>query len=113
LKDKALFDREVMLERMGGDVALLEEIVDLFLEDGPRVVARLREAVARQDAAEIERTAHSLKGALLNMAADPVAALALEMENLGRGGDVARCGAVLDALEEKMNRLGEQLHGAA
>jgi HPt (histidine-containing phosphotransfer) domain-containing protein len=109
LNERALFDREAMLERMGGDADLLGEIVELFLEDGPRVVERLRGAVARGDADEIERAAHSLKGALLNMSANPLAALALELENLGREGELARCGGVLEALETKMVRLREQL----
>lgn len=106
-----MFDREAMLERMGGDQELLDEIVALFLDDGPKMLDRLREAVARREAGDIERAAHSLKGALLNMAADPVAEVALEIETMGRKGQVAPCGDVFATLEERMDRLQQQLRG--
>src|SRR5262249_1948141 len=59
-------DRALALSRVGGDAELLKEIAMLFLEEYPRVLDELRNAIARGDARSVERTAHGLKGSVSN-----------------------------------------------
>lgn len=102
-----------MLERMGGDMELLAEVVDLFLEDSPKMLDSLRVAISGGDAHSVERSAHSLKGALLNMAAEPAASVALQLERMGREEELERSLDALRQLETEMGRLCEALKGLA
>ena len=103
------FDRETMLERMGGDIDLLEEVIELFLEDSPGMMQTVREAVAGQDPNHLERSAHSIKGALLNMAADPAAGVAHQLEQMGRDENMDSCQEVLTILEAEVEQLNQEL----
>ena len=98
-----LFNRESLLERLGGDTGLLGEVFELFLEDGPRMVRVVREASERGDASSLERAAHSLKGALLHLSADPVAERVLEER--GRSGSLEGSEGDLRKLEEAFEKL--------
>ena len=109
------FDEADLLERVEGDTELLREIVGLFLEDSPRLMAEVQAAVAAQDAQALRRAAHTLKGAASNFGAAAVVAAAFELESMGRTGDVAaaapvcdRLAAALVALEAALARLARE-----
>ncbi len=60
----AVINRDVALEKLGGDADLLVEIIDLYLEDSPKVLDKLRAEVAAGDAEGIWKSAHRLKGSV-------------------------------------------------
>ncbi len=103
------FDRSEMLDRMGGDEELLQEIVSLFLDEYSTMLAELRQAVSGADPQRIERSAHALKGALLNMSAVPAAELAQQLESMGNRGELQPAAPLLADLERRLERLAEQL----
>ena len=109
--DKPVFDREALLDRLGGDAALVDEIVQIFLESAEEMIATVDSAVADGDAHRVERSAHSLKGALLNIAADPVAERALQLEQVGRSGELELCSQLLDELKQEYDLLLQALRG--
>ncbi len=43
------FDREEMLERLGGDTELLDDVLQVFLEECPRMLQEVRGAVDEGD----------------------------------------------------------------
>jgi len=47
---------------VGGDLELLREIAVLFLDECPRALLEIHQAVVGEDAAKLENAAHSLKG---------------------------------------------------
>ena len=59
-------DRRLALSRVGGDMELLREIAALFLEECPRSLLEIHQAVTGEDAAKLENAAHSLKGSVAN-----------------------------------------------
>jgi two-component system, sensor histidine kinase and response regulator len=73
-----------ILDRLGGNVSLLQKIVSLFEEDSPGQVARIREAIQSKDAGALTVAAHTLKGSLLALSADRASAAAFELEKMGR-----------------------------
>src|SRR5262249_3282743 len=83
-----------LLDRAEGDPALLEEIVDLFRETYPGMLAELKQAVDRRDAPAVTRSAHTLKGVVANFGAKAAFTAALRLETLGRAQDL---GPVNDA----------------
>jgi len=93
------------LGRLGGDASLLREIAGIFLEDGPRHLESIRDAVARGDAPALERGAHALKGSAGNFSARRVTSAALALETLGRSRSLEGAAAHLAELEEATRLL--------
>lgn len=79
-----MFDKPLALSRVGGDAELLKEIATLFLDDYPKSLHDLRQAVASGDSRQVERTAHGLKGSVSNFGARPAVDAALRLETMGR-----------------------------
>jgi CheY-like chemotaxis protein len=66
---EASVDRDELMERLGDDRALFDDVINIFLDDCPRRLAAIKTAVDQADAAQIEETAHVLKGAAGNLSA--------------------------------------------
>ena len=107
--EKAVFDREGLLERLGGDTELLIELLEIFVEESREMLVSARSAVTDGDAHRIERAAHSMKGALLNIAADAAADKAFQLEQAGRAGELELCPSLLEELEEELQLLRQEL----
>ena len=56
------FDLESALANLGGDEELLGEVVGLFLEDCPRLLAEIGRAIEERDAPKLGRLAHTRPG---------------------------------------------------
>ncbi|HZI38445.1 MAG TPA: response regulator, partial [Acidimicrobiia bacterium] len=95
-------DRAAIFERVDGDGELLAELVDLFVADSPGLVLALQAAVDAGDAEALERAAHTLKGSAGNFGPSRLAELALELQSLGRTGDMGPAAAVLAELENEL-----------
>jgi histidine phosphotransfer protein HptB len=59
-------------------------ILGYFREDGEKAVAKIEEAMHRRDAAGLVLPAHTLKAEARQFGAEPVAALAEQIEQAGR-----------------------------
>lgn len=105
----ALFDKSVALSRVGGDAELLKEIAVLFLDDYPKSLSELREAIQSGDAKRVERTAHGLKGSVSNFGALPAVDAALQLENMGRTEKLVEVEQVLRSLELALAALRPEL----
>ena len=65
--NQATFDR--LVEMTGGELKLVDELVDTYIEDGRSQVEGLRAALDRGDTEALVRAAHSLKSSSLNVGA--------------------------------------------
>src|ERR1700742_4141085 len=97
-KEFPAVDRELALARVGGDSELLHEIAELFIDEYPRSLIELRDAIAKGDAKAVERTAHGLKGSVSNFGAAAAVEAALTIETLGRKQDLAEVEPVMNEL---------------
>jgi CheY-like chemotaxis protein len=84
LASAVTWDVGATLERLGGDEELLHEVLGIFLEEVPRHMASLRQAIAESDAGAIEGVAHTLKGELGYLGIAGVSQKAREMEEFGQ-----------------------------
>jgi len=100
-----LFNAQALLSQVGGDLEILREVVELFLEDAPGQLARVKQAVGAQDAQALQRTAHSLKGALSNFSASKAVEAALQLETMGRTRQMETADLVYAQLEQDVERL--------
>jgi two-component system, sensor histidine kinase and response regulator len=103
------FDREVLLSRAGHDMELAGELVTIFLDEMPRWIDEMTQAIAAADAARLQRVAHTLKGAVGNFGASAAVDLALILERMGRDGDLTDAAAVADALAGELRRVEPKL----
>jgi two-component system sensor histidine kinase/response regulator len=94
-----------VLARVGGDRELLAEISRLFVDDAPRHLEKIREALDAQDGESLRRAAHGLKGAAANFDADGVVTAARTLEEIGRSGDFAAQDAAWRSLTAETDRL--------
>lgn len=102
-------DLEGALERMGGDLEMLLELIQLFLEGVPDSLAKLREACRNGDAAGVEQVAHSLRGAAGSLGAAAVYETAGQLEAISRGHTIEGVAPLVDELENRLNRFAERV----
>ena len=101
----SILDREAALDLLGGDEELLKEIEHLFLDQYPVLLSKIQDAVALDDARQLEAAAHTLKGSVYNLAAHAAAEDALQLELLGRSGDLKQAAPALERLEASLSAL--------
>lgn len=104
-----ILDKAALLARVDHDVEFLAETVEMFDQDAPRLLAEIRQAVARQDGAALARAAHTFKGMVANFCAQAATEAALKLEMMGESGDLAGAQESLHALEEESGRLKSAL----
>ena len=75
---------EELVRRVGGDHQLLGQVAELFATEYPPMVAAVREAVSQQDAVALQRAAHTLKGAVGNLAAQGAHRVRSEERRVGK-----------------------------
>ena len=75
-----LIDRVSLLQRVEGDQELLTEMVQIFMEEAPGLMNVMRGALQSGDMLVLERSAHSLKGAVSNLSCKSAANAALKLE---------------------------------
>lgn len=106
-----LLDRDAALERLDGDEELLQEIVEIFLEDAPRLFLALKQARLDRDQKTTERQAHSLKGASANVGAVHLQASCLAAEAHAKAGRWDELEAQLPELEASLHATLDLLRG--
>lgn len=77
---------DVLRELVGGESALLAELIDSYLTETPILLLRLRHALAEADPAELRMAAHTLKSSSADFGAMQLAELSRELEDMGRAG---------------------------
>ena len=103
--DPAALER---LEKWGGP-SLSNEIVQLFLENGPARMDQIRVAIDGEDLDAPERGAHSLKSSAANVGAQHVQRFASEVELAASGGDLQTVRELIPNLEEAYAQATREL----
>ena len=104
-----VINREVVLERLGGDEELYAEICDLFLRDGNMMIDRLRMELAANRLDIATRYAHSIKSMASNIGAEMLTEAAHNAETAGRSGDVETMRRLLPLVESALNAALSEL----
>ncbi len=97
--------REELLARVGGDLELLQDLVDVFLEDLPERLQALRAALDEDQLEDLFETARAIKGSVSNFAAAAAFEAASQLDELARSGTRAGLKEAIDVLEQEMSRL--------
>ena len=98
------------LKQMSGE-DFINELIDTFLEDAPRMIAEIQSALHAKDAETFRRAAHSMKSNANTFGATKLALLAKDLEMLGKENKLDTSGDQLQALEEAYASVREELKG--
>ena len=104
-KELPVIDRKEALERLGGDTAFLDELLDLYKEEYRTRSATMKKTLAGGKFKEFAEAAHSLKGSSANLSLPALRAAALAAEEAGKAKDPAKAKAALETLEAESKRL--------
>ena len=102
-------DLRAALGRMGGDLGILQKLVEFFREDFPPILSQLRSAAEAGDAEGVLHAAHGLRGLVCNFDAQAAVLAAQRLEQMAADGDLTRAGAGVLELEREVSRLAEKL----
>jgi HPt (histidine-containing phosphotransfer) domain-containing protein len=95
--------------RCRGDRAFLADLLDTFLAEAPNLLAAMRQALARQDAAGLCLAAHSLKSNSRDFGAAILFGLCLELEMRGKSGTLDGAAEELAQAEVEYDRVRAEL----
>lgn len=98
-------DLNAALEVVDGDIELLRDVVEMFLQEYPAQIETLREALAQQDAPGVESAAHRLKGILGNVGGIAARHPAHYLETMGEEGELDGGEIALQELEGEIARV--------
>src|SRR6202011_1248208 len=104
-----VFDLEAMLARLKGQVELVKEAAVMFCNDIPGLLSKIKFAATKREQQALERTAHTLKGALANFHASLACDVAGQIEKAARAADFARVEILFPEIEMELARFVEEL----
>lgn len=91
-------DYREVLERIGGDTAFLEELLNIYFLEFQEKKDRIAEALKRADFALIKEIGHSIKGASANLSLPSLCRDAAALEAAGRDRNLDRAKHALGSL---------------
>jgi len=99
-------DISAALTATGGDSELLKEAVALFLEeDYPGQLRELKQGIKHDNAGAVKAAAHGIKGAVNSFGGHAVGSIALQLQEMGRNGDLQGAKDLVGDLEKEMERF--------
>jgi HPt (histidine-containing phosphotransfer) domain-containing protein len=101
----AIIDMTELLARVEDDRQLMRDLLLIFKEEFPQHLQALRDAVNSMNGEKVAAEAHALKGMLSNLAANPAAAAAARLEQLGRNREVSKFQEAFASFQE----IGKEL----
>jgi len=95
--DRAALDK--LLALVGGEPALLGELIDSYLQDTPPLLVALRRCLDEGNAVGLRQAAHPLKSSSRDFGATRLSELARELEEMGKAGTLEGAAALVALVE--------------
>ncbi len=105
----ALIDWDIAMEAVHGNRDLMRELVEIYLQEGPKLLDELQRAVAQGDAPRVRIVAHTLKGSTRYFGDLEPARIALRLEEQGKTEDLAQSPESLRLLRASLDALFVEL----
>jgi HPt (histidine-containing phosphotransfer) domain-containing protein len=100
-----VLDLEGTLSRFGGDRELFTDMVGFFFEDAPALCDELQAAVECEDAVQVRKKAHALKGLIASCGGTRAAHAAQRVEYAGETSDLESLEPLFTTLRDEFERL--------
>jgi PAS domain S-box-containing protein len=105
----AAIDTAVLEGLSAGMEEVVPELIDIYFDGTPKLLADMRQAVAQDDASLLARAAHTLKPSSATLGAIPLATLCEELEAMGRAGVLEGAAEKLAQVEAEYRRVKTEL----
>jgi two-component system sensor histidine kinase/response regulator len=105
ITNRPVWQKDEALDRLEGDEDLLRELCQIFLEESPKLVEKLKRAVTESDPTAVMQAAHRLKGELGYVGAENACSVAKQLEALGRDRNLSTAAEMLSLLERELSEL--------
>jgi signal transduction histidine kinase/CheY-like chemotaxis protein len=96
-------------ERVENDIELIQEMVELFLDNAPMLLAEIEAGLADGDLRTVQRATHSLRGAASNLCAAPCVQTAERLEMFSKNGDIGEVETAVAELRDELAKLQSAL----
>jgi PAS domain S-box-containing protein len=94
-----------LVARVDGDVEVARYLAVLFVEDCPKLLGQIREALEQHDHEKLKRAAHTMKGSVCYFASDRATEAAQRLETQGSNNDLANAMESLKDLELALKQI--------
>ena len=101
----SVLDWEACLAAADGDPELVRDLAAAVLDEGPRQVCEMRQAIGDRDPARLERASHTLKGTMRIFGETSLGEWAAHLEVLGRSGEIDAAAGAMERLQHESDRV--------
>ncbi len=105
LKGTDVLDLEYALKRIPGGINGLRKLAEVFGHECDQLLRAMADAIARGDAAEVQRASHTIKGSAKLFSATRVSSVALDIEQSAKAGDLAATPRLHGILQSEIAEL--------
>lgn len=102
-------DLNFLYDLMDGDEEILRELVHAFVEDCPRQIHAMSNAIQDKNSDALRIAAHSLKGSVANFGANLITDKAHQIEELAKQNKIAGASELFDAFAEEIDGMHDTL----
>jgi signal transduction histidine kinase/HPt (histidine-containing phosphotransfer) domain-containing protein len=100
-----------LLERVGGDKKLLQQMIRTFLKDTPKRMSSLQRQIRRKNSPDVAALSHAILGSSAIFGASEAAKFAKQIQTLGRDANFSQAEKVYELLKEEIANLERNLRG--
>ena len=97
------------LQATDGDLELLQEVLEVFLEEYPTLLAQMETALSAGNKAVVQRASHTIKGTLRLFGNVPSREIAETLEQMGASGSLENATESYESLKTSLATLRLQL----
>jgi HPt (histidine-containing phosphotransfer) domain-containing protein len=97
-----VFNVDEALAQLASDMDLLRQIVQLFVEQYPKLLEETQQAFSRSDCLSLTAAAHTLASSVGQLGGQRACAAARKLEQLGRQGNLSDVPQALAELESEL-----------
>lgn len=102
---EAFVDFDQVAAMTDGDAALQEVVFASFEEDAPEYFAKVKQALAREDFAELKREAHAMKGLGRVLYAEPLVRACEALEQAALAAELGACQRACEQIESLLDKV--------
>lgn len=104
------FDYKMLLETAGGDEELVKELIEIFGQECPEMMASIEQAIRANQPQQLHEAAHKIKGPLGNMGAYAALDQVVALETMGINKDLQQADIAFSRLTTELETLLAELN---
>ena len=107
----SVFDLNKTLAHVGGNHRSLDKIIQVFLDNCPRLMESIRQAIDGNNAEKLWQAVHTLKGSVAIFASESVLETVVNLEMMAIRKDLSGAKETFAIMHDQINRLEKAIVG--